>query len=484
MIRTVFAWGVLIVLGAGGCGPALVWYGHSPDRRMLAKVIEQGDSQFVTVNDAVGPGFDGVALAGITFSSDSRHLAYPARIGERWTLVRDGKTGRLWDGIGEVAFTPDCGHLVYAALDSTRWYMILDDMPGPWFTELSRGSLIFSPSGSNIAYIGRRASAAYAVLGNSLGPSQDDIAGLRFTADGTALAYIGRKGPAAHLIVGNRISPPYEAIAEFTLNPSGAGDAYLAKESGCWYAFVGNVRWGPYDVADGFAFDRRGDRWVFVARRGGWDRLVFPEGEGLRHKRIVPSTLQMDFSGRHVAYVIEARNRQAVVVDSTPNSFYDHVEGLVFSSDGAHYAYIAYDAEGGRIVVDGIPGRKYDAVSDLVFSSGDGGTAYLARRGGASLVVVNGDTTSFDVVVKGSLVVDADRRHWAVLAGSLKEKKLGIYIDGANMRRPFDWEELTALLMRRPFRPMDLQENREILRGWIRAEIFLATHSADRCENP
>ena len=95
-----------IAMLAIGCGPTLVWYGHSQDRRHRVQVIERGGRQYIERDGARGQSFDGIGVPTITFSPDNRRLAYAARQDETWYVIVDGVQGAGWDGIGPVLFSP------------------------------------------------------------------------------------------------------------------------------------------------------------------------------------------------------------------------------------------------------------------------------------------------------------------------------------------------------------------------------------------
>ena len=74
-------------------GPYTLWRGKTVDRRSDVKVVEDAGRQKVRIGSLEGPSFDAVAPTSLTFSSDGKHIAYAARKGNAWLVVRDGVAG-------------------------------------------------------------------------------------------------------------------------------------------------------------------------------------------------------------------------------------------------------------------------------------------------------------------------------------------------------------------------------------------------------
>src|SRR5204863_8186242 len=117
-VRLALALGVL----AAGCGPAVIWSGHTADRRHQVEVVERSGLRYVIVDGqrrAASHGGAGwsIALAG-------EHIAFAARVDDRWTVVTDGRAGQRWDQIGGIELTA-AGTPVYAAARDGAWYVVV-----------------------------------------------------------------------------------------------------------------------------------------------------------------------------------------------------------------------------------------------------------------------------------------------------------------------------------------------------------------------
>ena len=224
-----------LVFLTSACGPTVVWYGRSPDRCKQAKVIETKNKQYLSLDQKRGQYYDGIAIEGLVFSPDSKHLAYPARQDQRWAVVADGIRSPFWDGIGQVMFSPNSTELVYVAQRGSLWYVVRGADDGPGYEELLADSLRFSPDGKRLAFAIQRGKFVHVVIDGEAQPANDAIGKLSFSPDSGRLTYPARRGESTHLIVGDWISPPHEAIAEFAFNPQDERVAYLARQDQRWF---------------------------------------------------------------------------------------------------------------------------------------------------------------------------------------------------------------------------------------------------------
>jgi hypothetical protein len=440
------------------------------------RILEEDRTQFVAVGDSAGPAFDGIAPGGLSFSSDGQRMAYPARKGDRWTVVVDGTSQGWWDGIGALYFSSDGSRLAYSVLEGARWRVVVDGVPGPPFDALLPGTLSFHPRTGRLAYAATRDDAAFVVLGAEPGGPYDQVSAPVFLPTGEAVAFLARNGSRQRVVVGGRPGPLHEAVAGLALNPATGEPAYFFREGGEWFALVGDRRLGPYDAADGLTFSAEGQVWAFLARKNGLDRIVHLGGEGPPHAKIQLGSLRVSRSGEALAYVAQEEGSETAVIDFHPGPSFHQVRMLDFSPTGAHYAYVARDSLGERVVLDGAPGPVFMGVSDLTFSDDGGTLAYLARDGEGGIVLAVTRVHRFPVVVTGTLVVGREGRHWAAIAGPFGSRDLHYVVDGEDTGRAFDWEELIDTQWTGPQSSPDLRQSQEAVRNWVRAEmeLFLA----------
>ena len=77
----------------------------------------------------------------------------------------------------------------------SRQFVLVDGEAGPSFDLIGRGSLIFSPEGGRLAYVGGNADRLYVVVDGEAGRGYDGIAkrGVVFSSDGRRVAYLAKR---------------------------------------------------------------------------------------------------------------------------------------------------------------------------------------------------------------------------------------------------------------------------------------------------
>lgn len=472
MINRIRGLPALALLAAlvGGCGPSLVWYARSPDRRHLVQVLERHGCQYVSLDGAEGPRFEGVAPETVKLSDDAARLVYAGTIGEQWWVMFDGLAGPPWDGIGAVVLGPGGERVAYAAQRGDRWHVVVDGRVGPGFDELKAGSLRFSPDGNRLVYIGQRGASVHAVIDGESGPAFDGIAALIVSEDGR-VGYLGRGEGFEQLVLDGRPRDRFDEIAELAL---GSGDrvALLARDAGAWFAVVDGERGPPHDAVFGVTYAPGGEIVAYVARDHGQERVVVGGRQQPAFDLILPETLVFDPRGGGPVYAAAVGERVFMVRDGAPGPLFDRVGVPSFAPDGRLF----YSAErGGRgvLVIGDRVVDEYVWAGSPAFSADGERSAYVVRKGERMLVMVEAAAFAFDVVVAGSLVFSDDGRHWACLAGSFEERELRLVIDGRQTERLFDWDELIAGVSVDPFAYSDDADAMAMFRDWVAAEVAL-----------
>ena len=430
---------IVLALVLAGCGPTLVYSGHTPDRAHRVEVMKQGDAQFVIVDGVRTGGYRGVAVNSLTFSANSAHVAFAARRGDRWIVATNDRAGEAYayDGIGEIVVADD-GRVAYAAERAGRWSVVLDGHPGPAFDAILATTLQLDHH--HLVYVARSGHDVHAVIDNVPGAAFDGIGQL---VVGDHVAYAGRRGARAIAVVDQTESPPCAAIAHLTV--AGGRVAYAAFDDTAWRVVV--------------------------------DGEPGPAVTGV-HAIVLDAA--------HVAYLARAEDHEIVVIDGTPIAASDHERSLVLTSRGLSYVESTDDGE--HLVLDGQPGASYDEVGVPTFA-GDR-VAYAARRDRDWFVVIDGTETRigsfasapvfshdgkhvgftgrdahgrfamidsrrvrFDLVVDDTFAFARDGRAWSVIAGDLEREQMFFATDripGISIERvPLATKELYSAAAKR-----------------------------------
>ncbi len=451
----------------------VAWRGHTPDRRVRVVVREKSGRQFVIRDGAREPSFDGIAVEGIAFSDDGRHLAYPARRGGRWCVVTDGVLGPFCEGVGFVRFGPGSAAPAYAILRKGKWVVVKDGSEGSALDSILAGSLAFSPDGSHLAYAGTLSGSSYVVMDGLAGPGYDGIAELSFSADSQHWVYIGRTGSLVRIVGDGNEGPTHDEIQEPRLSSSGGRLAYAARDGREWHVLSDGEKGPVFDAVHSLTFDPSGKSLAYV---GIFDRRAAVVRDGKRgeaYDEIVTGSLVFSPDGRDLAFMAVQGGRMAAVLNGLPGPWNESVSNLAFDPCDGALIYIQGEGEMCRWVRNGVPGTDWTWIGQGVFSPGCR-FGYIARGKDGMRVLIDGKEFPVDLAVDGSLVFSDDGKHWACLAGDSKIKKLFVIVDSLLIRRPFDWEEMAGEILRFPPGTMRLAEAADSLRRWVKAELELA----------
>lgn len=120
----------------------------SPDSQRVAYLARTGPTEKVSQRVYVDGEPDDVELeflvSGMTFSSDSKRLAYGGRRGNRFFLVVDGIKGDEYDALGHFEFSADGKHVVFAALKGKKFVIVLDGKERAEYTSVGAGPVFRS----------------------------------------------------------------------------------------------------------------------------------------------------------------------------------------------------------------------------------------------------------------------------------------------------------------------------------------------------
>jgi len=467
----------LLIALVGGCGPSLVWFGHSPDRRHRVEVLERRGCQYVSLDGVDGPRFDGVAPQSVVLDDDWSKLAYAGQLGEQCRVMFDGRVGQAWDGIGVLVLGPGGRRVAHAAQRGKRWHVVSDGRVGPEFRELMAGSLRYSPDGQRLAYIGQRGRrSVHAVIDGEVGPAFEGIAALVFSDDGRHVGYIGRWEKGERLVLDGEPGESYDEVSEFAF---GVGDrlTFLARDPDGWFAVVAGERGPNHDAVFGLRYTPDGETSAFVARDGGLERVIVGDREEPVFDLILSEKLVFDPRDGRPVYAAALGDLAFVVRGGKPGPAFDRVGMPKFGPGGR----LTYEAErGGRgvLVIGDWVIDDYVWAGSLAFSADGERFAFIARKGERTLVLVEAAAFAFDVVVVGSLVFSDDGRSWACLAGSFDERELRLVIDGRTTERIFDWDELIAGVSVDPFAYTKDEDAMALFSDWVAAELALELESS------
>ena len=139
------------------------WAGEkSPNRIVSEKLIASIDSSsWIPESLKVSP--------------DSRRVAYVATVGNKWSVVLDGKGEKQYDGImpGTPIFSPDSRRVAYAAQEGDKFFVVIDGKEDKQYDGIAKGILFFSPGSKRVAYAAQEGDKQFVVVDGKEGKQYD-----------------------------------------------------------------------------------------------------------------------------------------------------------------------------------------------------------------------------------------------------------------------------------------------------------------------
>jgi hypothetical protein len=442
----------------------------SSDGRHLAYVEQRDQKQFVVVDGRPDSGHDyingpqrcvgdcsAMSLKGsLTFSPDSRRLAYAARNGDKWSVVVDNREAPERDLVDKLVFSPDSKRLAYLALkeaigtkrgsggttfntndgmlygsndDGAKLSAVVDGQAGPEYDVFLRDSLIFSPDSKHLAYAAGNGKKWSVVVDGQPGAEYRVVMkdSLTFSPDSRHLAYAARRDQRWSVLLDGRPGPECDGLLNGFLifSPDSQHLAYVAQNGRKSLLVVDGRPHGEYDgVGTGsLIFSPDNKHLAYVAHNGRTSSVVLDDHAGPQYDKIVADDPVFSPDSKHLVYAAQNGQQWFVVVDGRAGPEYEGVAFanrarmmpiamLVFSADSQHLAYVAKDRQKWFVVLDGQLGSGYDSMPETPVFSPD--SKHLAFRTDHSVVVDRQAGTTYYGL--GTPIFSPDSKHLAYVA--------------------------------------------------------------------
>lgn len=250
--------------------------------------------------------YDAVAVHSLAFDRDGRHLAFAARRGSTWTIVRDDEPGRPWNGVGAPKWS-DGSMLAYPAERDGRWYLVVDESPGPAFDAILEHSIAFGRG--RVGYAAKRGDSIHVVIDSRVSRGLLGAAHLTFDPAGVVAAYAARDYRGWRVVVGDSTTRPHDAITAVALAGEAGGLAYVASDSGRLRVIEEGREHRVYDEVQDLAWS--GDDVVYLASAG--DSSFIVRGGAIVERGARGSLADVAVSKRgRLAWVAEIGDRTSV----------------------------------------------------------------------------------------------------------------------------------------------------------------------------
>lgn len=177
----------------------------SPDGQRIAYMatLEEG-GQAVFVNDVQSPKYGGIVNDSLSFSPDSKRIAWGALRDGNKVVVVDGKEYSAHNGSAEgmPVWSPDSRRFAYFTVtDEGKIIAVVDGkVDEPWDSVI-RESFIFSPESAHYAYVAKDGDFGRVIVDGKPGARYRNVAGFTFSPDGRHFAYIAMFENSMSIIV-------------------------------------------------------------------------------------------------------------------------------------------------------------------------------------------------------------------------------------------------------------------------------------------
>jgi hypothetical protein len=343
--------------------------------------------------------------ADLFFSDRAGGVAEVTSQGERSKVVHNGRPGKEWAAVGDVALSADGRRCAYAAREGATWRMVVDDVPGAAFDAVKRP--VFSPDGAHLAYQAMRGERWLLVVdGVVRGETRTRYLDHVFGGDSARIVFVDGADDQdrGRLVVADlalkRPAVVATGVSEFVLNAAQTRVAATvqAGKTQAVLAFAldrptGAEKGKPYDRVAEVGFGADGVTVAYRAEQAGKQVLVLGDREVSLGDAVLVGPLVV-VPGRNALAALAVRPTGGVQLrefpgpDASGAPLYEEAEGLVYSRDGRLHAYAARRGESWVAVLNGKESPPFDRVVGPVFSSDGRYLAYRTRKAGNRFVVV------------------------------------------------------------------------------------------------
>jgi len=373
----------------------------SHDGKHYAYRAQKNGKQCMVLDGVPGPFFTGIPIKNnMKFSPDANRFAYSALTDKGCVLVLDGKVlPNPYNFIQDVTFSPDSSHVAFKAriehaAGGDKWQVIRDGNPGPVYNQVF--DLAYSYDSKHFAYPAVKGKKMVLMVDGEELPEQNMYGYPVYSLNSKSFAYTFMNNGIYRLnINGKDDSAAFDVIFKFFYSLDSSRYAYIAAKDKQWYMVCDNEKSKVYKVVDGFKFSPDSTRFAYSAVTDDDLGLVVVDGDPQKTYKMVGEPYFSPDS-KHVVYKAISSDKEmwATVIDEKmQNQFYATIGKYFFSDDSRHLAYSAMKKlDQIVVVVDGneeYADQNFKIVGDPYFSPDGNHVAYYAmlKEGNWKLVV-------------------------------------------------------------------------------------------------
>ncbi|NOT31890.1 MAG: hypothetical protein HOP15_15700 [Planctomycetes bacterium] len=300
----------------------------SGDGSRVGFVGRRGEEWFVVIDgQELGP-YPDVAL--LALSPNGSRVVHVARSGEGWVTIVDGeeRRGRIPDGL---TFTPDSKRMAWIQKRGDQRLVQIDGVEGKVYQRIQHPGVIFSADGQHHAYLAEQGDQMFVVIDGVEGPAFRRLGkiALGFVSGGARTIYSVLRGEGEALVIDGVEGALWKSVRNPVFSADGQRYAYAAeKSSGGWVVVVDGETYGPggklgpEDARTYRAVGRRtplfspdGKRVAWSAEGEGGQMAVVDGQDGRLNEIVMASTLSFSPDGRHVVFACQREGKRRLSVD-------------------------------------------------------------------------------------------------------------------------------------------------------------------------
>lgn len=421
----------------------------STDSRHLAFLGVKDGKQFVVRDGVVGEPHDWIVPNSLSGPLDLSRLAYIIQDGNDMAIVVDGKVvGQGYYAIGgeRIAFSPDGKHFAYTAHtgsnEAGQTSVVHDGVAGKAYPRVDLVPT-FSPDGQHLLYIASPApNKMCLVVDEKEGPTYDAIAQgtAIFSPDSKRVAYAVASNNKVVAVVDGKPGPEYGKMQMPPIfSPDSTHVAYIAGDGRQFSLILDGVEQPKYDrfTEGAFTFSPDSRHIAYAAGKGKQWVLVVDGKEQKAYDSIAGESIHFSPDSQHLGFVQITGGKRFIVVDGKDVSpGYANVlwPGPIFSPDSKRVAYVGAKEKQLAVVLDGKEQAGYDNIADLEFSPDSKHLSYRAIAHEHALIVMDGVASpEFDNT--SGVAFSPDGTHWTCCAA--QGDKGMILLDGQPVAQTF-----------------------------------------------
>lgn len=299
------------------------------------------------------------------FSPSGREIAYAGSFeAKKYRVVHNGQKSEPYDDIGEIVFSDDDAHLAFGAKRGDKWFVVRDGVESKnLFDGLGADSLRFSHDGKHLVYTGTHDNKWNLVIDEKPSPDLFSIGtgGVHISSDSKVISFVVIKAKNQETcIVNGKPGREYNTIEPILFSREGHHCAYLAGDKDGWRVVHDFVEDKAYDDANDPLFSRDGKHLVYRALKGE-DGFVVIDGVPQSPYRKIRN-LAISDDADHVGFSMERDRKTFIVIDGQESGPFDSVEELELSPEGAHWAAWVKQGSEYQMFVDGQQAGSFDSL--------------------------------------------------------------------------------------------------------------------------